>query len=178
VTDGEAPAGIHRETVETLLDEVREQLKAEDAREQSFNTRAGGLAGFVGIIVAITTGVGRVALDSDLSCMAAVLVGIAFGTTMLALLAALGIAIIKVLIPQESAAISIRRIEAYSTWEYVSKEEVMVKGEIMRGAIAALAKDRQRNSSKARWLRHAYLALLVGTAGLVTLGSILAVDAA
>jgi hypothetical protein len=172
------PPGVNPRTVETLLAEVREQLKAEDAREQSFNTRAGGLAGFVGIIVAVTTGAGQLALDASPSCAAAILAGLAFGVTMLALLAALAIAIIKVLIPQESAAISIRRIESYPTWSYISRDEVMVQGEIMRGWIAALAKDRQRNSSKAKWLRRAYASLLVGVAGLVVFGGILGIDAA
>lgn len=174
----DVPEGINEETVESLLNEVREQLKAEDAREQSFNTRAGGLAGFVGIIVAITTGVGKVALDADLSCRAEVLMGVAFGIAMLSLLASMGIAVVKVLIPQESAAISMKTIERYPKWEYVKKDPVMVHGEIMRGLITALAKDRQRNSSKAKWLRWAYIALLVGIMALTFLGAILAVDAA
>jgi hypothetical protein len=46
---------------------------AEDGREQSFNTRAGGLAGFIGIIVSISTAAGNVALDNDPSCLATIL---------------------------------------------------------------------------------------------------------
>lgn len=174
----EVPAGIDQGTVETLLEDVREQLKAEDAREQSINARASGLAGFVGIIVAITTGLGKLALDSDPSCLAAVLAGVMFGITMLALLVALGIAVVAVLIPQEASAISIKRIESYATWAYISKARVMVQGEIMRGWIQALAQDRQRNSSKARWLRRAYVSFLVGAVGLVLLAIILGIDEA
>ena len=174
---GEEPEGPKQQTVETLLDDVREQLKAEDAREQSFNTRAGGLAGFVGIIVAVTTGLGKIALDSDLSCAAGVAAAITFTLTMGALLAAIGMVVLKVLVPQESSAISMKTIERYPTWSYISKEQVMVQGEIMRGWINALAQDRQRNSSKAKWLRRAYNAFLAGTAGLVLFGVILAIDA-
>lgn len=174
----QTPAGIKEDTVSTLLDEVREQLKAEDAREQSLNTRAGGLAGFVAVIVALTSGLGKLALDADLSSRGALLVGIAFGLTLAALSTALGFAVLRVLIPQEAAAISIQRIEQYPTWAYITKDDVMVRGEIMRGWISALAKDRQRNSSKAKWLRVAYIALLIATLGLVLIGAILAIDAA
>lgn len=174
----ETPSGINQSTVETLFEDVREHLKFEDAREQSINTRAGGLAGFVGIVVAITTGLGKLALDLDPSRLAAVLAGFAFGVTMLALMAALGIAIVKVLLPQESSAISMKRIESYPTWAYISRDQVMAQGEIMRGWINALARDRQRNSLKAKWLRRAYIAFLVGMARLVLLAVILGVDEA
>jgi hypothetical protein len=62
-------------------------------------------------------------------------------------------------------------------WEYVSQARVMVQGEILHGLIGALAKDRERNSSKATWLRRAYIALLVGIGGLVVFAAILGVSA-
>ena len=171
------PPEINRDTVDALVDAVRDFLSAEDAREQSFNTRAGGLAGFIGIIVSISAAAGKVALDKNSSCLATILGGVAFGVAMIALVVSLVVTITKILIPQESAAIDMSTIERYPNWEYVGKEKEMVQGEILHGLIAALAKDRQRNSLKAKALRCAYIALLVGIGALAVFGGILAIDA-
>jgi hypothetical protein len=172
----EAPE-IKADTVDALFEAVRDSLNAEDTREQSFNTRAGGLAGFVGVIVSITTAAGKIALDEDPSRVATVASAIAFAVAIIALLTSLIIAITKILIPQESAAISMSTVERYPTWEYIATDKTMVRGEILRGSITALAKDRQRNSSKATWLRRAYKALLVAVAALTAFGGILVIDA-
>jgi hypothetical protein len=44
----EVPPGIAADTVDALVDSVREMIKAEDVREQGFTVRAGGLAGSLG----------------------------------------------------------------------------------------------------------------------------------
>lgn len=174
---GETPPGIKPETVDALVDAVRDLLQAEDTREQSFNTRAGGLASFVGIIVSLTTAGGKLAFDEHLSHRATILGTVAFGVAMAALLVTLLMAIVKVLVPQESAAISMKTIQRYPNWEYIAQDKVMVQGEILHGLIAALAKDRERNSSKATWLRRAYIALLIAVVGLIAFGVILGMDA-
>ena len=168
---------IRADTVAALLDAVGDYLSAEDVREQSFNTRAGGLSGFVGIIISLSAAVGKVALDENPSDWATAAGGAAFGVAMAALVVCLVIAITKVLVPQEGAAIAISDIEKYPTWDYISREKHMAEGEILRGLAIALAKDRQRNSAKARALGHAYIALLVGIGTLALFGAILAVDA-
>lgn len=175
----EAPTApqINAETVDALVDAVRDLVAAEDGREQSFNIRAGGLAGFVGIIVSISTVGGKVALDQNPTYLATVLGAIAFSVAMVALIGSLVVAITKILIPRESAAIGMGTIERYPTWEYISKVKPMVQGEILHGLIAALAKDRQRNSSKAKALRRSYVALLIGVAALAAFAVILTVDA-
>jgi hypothetical protein len=73
---------INAETVETLVDNVREMIKAEDAREQGFNVRAGGLAGFLGLTVSAAIAVAKVGLDTPLSCVATVCaaISLAFAT--------------------------------------------------------------------------------------------------
>jgi hypothetical protein len=176
-TEGDKAHRPKEDTVDALLDAVRAFLAEEDGREQSFNTRAGGLAGFVGIIVTLATAAGRIALDQDPSCLATVLGATAFAVAMGGLVVSLVIAVTKVLVPQEGAAIAMETIENYPNWMYVSQEKVMVQGELLQGLISALAKDRQRNSSKAKWLRRAYKALLVGIAALAAFGAILAIDA-
>jgi hypothetical protein len=168
---------INEETVETLVENVREMLKDEDAREQGFNVRAGGLAGFLGLTVSAAIAVAKVGLDTPLSGVAIVCAAISLAVTFGALLTSLTLAVVKVLLPQESAAIAMSTIEKYPNWEYIVQQKVMVQGEILHGLIAALAKDRERNSSKATWLRRAYVALLVGIASMIVFAAILAIEA-
>jgi hypothetical protein len=141
---------------------VREFQNAEDAKEQSFNSRAAGLTGFVGIVVTLASGAGKLAIDEGIDGFAAIAAGAAFTLALVGLALAIGIAVVKVLIPPESSAIGITTIQRYPTWQYISKEQVMVRGEIMKGLIKAVALDRQRNSDKAKWLKRAYRSFLFG----------------
>lgn len=168
---------INEETVETLVENVREMLKDEDAREQGFNVRAGGLAGFLGLTVSAAIAVAKLGLDTPLSGVAIVCAAISLAVSFGALLTSLALAVVKVLLPQESAAIAMSTIEKYPNWEYIAQQKVMVQGEILHGLIAALAKDRERNSSKATWLRRAYVALLVGVASMIVFAAILGIEA-
>jgi hypothetical protein len=168
---------IDKETVEALVENVREMIKSEDGREQGFNVRAGGLAGFLGLTVSAAIAVARIGLDRPLSCVATVFAAITLAVAFGALLTSLALAVVKVLLPQESAAIAMSTIEKYPNWEYISQPRVMVQGETLHGLIGALAKDRERNSSKATWLRRAYIALLVGVASLTVFAAILGIEA-
>lgn len=168
---------INGETVEALVENVREMINAEDGREQGFNVRAGGLAGFLGLTVSAAIAVAKVGLDTPLSSEATVFAGISLAVAFGALLTSLAFAVVKVLLPQESAAIAMSTIEKYPNLEYVSQPRVMVQGETLRGLIGALAKDRERNSSKATWLRRAYIALLVGIVALIVFAAILGIEA-
>lgn len=170
-------ADIDAETVETLVENVRDMIKAEDAREQGFNVRAGGLAGFLGLTVSAAVAVAKVGLDEPLSGVATVCAAISLTVAFAALLTSLAVAVVKILLPQESAAIAMSTIEKYPTWEYISRSKVMVQGETLHGLIGALAKDRERNSSKATWLRWAYVALLVGVVFLLVFACILGIEA-
>ena len=52
-------------TVDALLETVRHLLEEENSRDQSFNTRGVGLAGFVGIVVSLSTTLGHDALAAN-----------------------------------------------------------------------------------------------------------------
>jgi hypothetical protein len=168
---------IKEDSVETLLGIVRDLLKDEENREQSFNTRAGGLASFVGLIVSVTTAAGKLALDGKPSHAASVWAAIFFAVSMLALVGSLAMAVTRVLLPQSSAAIGLSTIKKYPTWHYVSRDKVEIEGELMRGLITTLTTDRDRNDSKSTWLRRAYISFLAGIVALLAFGSILALDA-
>jgi hypothetical protein len=63
--------------------------------------------------------------------------------------------------------------ERYPTWEFISQESVMVQGRLMRGFLAAVARDRERNAMKAKWLRRSYWLVCLGL-GLVASAGIAA----
>jgi hypothetical protein len=71
---------------------------------RAFN-RAGGLAGFAGIIVSISTATGELALGRHLSSGVTAAAASVFAVAMISVLAAVVIAVVKILIPQEGAAI-------------------------------------------------------------------------
>lgn len=61
------PQRPREDTVDALLETVRELLRAEEARATSLNTRGSGLAGFVGLIVSLSASLGQRALSVDLT---------------------------------------------------------------------------------------------------------------
>jgi hypothetical protein len=82
---------------------VREFQNAEDAKEQSFNSRAAGLTGFVGIVVTLASGAGKLTVDEGIDGFAAIAAGAAFTLALVGLALAIGMAVVKVLIPPESS---------------------------------------------------------------------------
>lgn len=170
----EPVAEINKDTVEALLDEVRDLLEAEDKRAQSLNARGSGLAAFVGLIVSLVGTVGR-APTSDLSeCVRVPLAGLFIAAVVLLLLS-FG-AVLKVLLPSTGLTVKFDEVERYPTLGYVTQPKVMAQGRRMRGLVKALAKERDRNEEKARWLKWSYNLLGLGLLCVGAGGVILVAD--
>jgi hypothetical protein len=166
------------ETVDALLDTVRDLLRAEEARAAGLNTRGSGLAGFVGLIVSITVGLGQRALVVGLSDPWRVAAVSLFILTLVVLVATVATTVLKVLRPQSYRSIATAEVRTYATSAVVSQPKVMVQGRILRGLIEALATERQRNDGKAVWLRRSYTALVAGLTLVAADGVILGLQAA
>jgi high-affinity Fe2+/Pb2+ permease len=162
------------ETVEALLESVRDFLQTEDTREQSVNTRAGGVVVFGGVILSLLASLGRDVLAIDLpDGLDETSLG-CFVLAVASLLTSISMTLFGVLFPQQSASIAMEEIEQYGDLETLAQERIQVQGETLEGLIRVLAIDRDRISSKTRWLRHAYSALVVGLFAAGVLGVILA----
>ena len=55
-------------------------------------------------------------------------------------------------------------LERFTKWSEILKARVQVQGETMAGLIEAIALERQVNRAKARGVRWAFIALLIGLA--------------
>jgi hypothetical protein len=170
----EAPADLRPDTVEALLEIVWHLRDEERDRDQSFTVRGVGLAGFAGVILSLSNTVARPALQADLSgALDAVSLAL-FIVAALALVAALGFTLFGVLLPREAISLGSDEISRFISHEFVNAHKAMAQGREMRGLIRSLLRQRVRNDVKARWLRHAYVALSVGLLALALLGLTLA----
>ena len=161
------------ENVDALLGAVRDLLAEEDSRDQSFNTRGVGLAGFVGIVVSLSATLGREALSAR---WGAPWKGIAVGlfAAVLVFLILSAIAVVQgVLQPKEASSLSMTDVEKFALPEFVFRPKVVNQGFIMRGLIEALAIERGRAGRKASGLRWGYRFLLAGLASISILGFLL-----
>jgi hypothetical protein len=84
--------------------------------------------------------------------------------------------VLGVLIPRESASISIAEIRRYASGRTVSQEKVWVQGSTLVGLIELLAIDRKRISEKTKWLRVGYVVLGLALLAVAGLGVILGLN--
>ncbi len=160
-------------TVDALLETVRHLLAEENSRDQSFNTRGVGLAGFVGIVVSLSTTLGHDALAANWGApWKGIAVGL-FAGALASLVGSVVVVVTKVLRPRESASLGIAEVEKYPLPEYIYRPKVMNQGSVMRGLIDALVIERSRAGPKATGLHWGYRLLLVGLACISILGFLL-----
>ena len=170
-------ANIVPESVEELRNAVRDLVKDEDARAQSLNGRASGLTGFVGLILSVAAAAGAVGgrgTAAGLHHWPRIVVGVSVAAALLALVAAVFASVVKVLLPSPGVTISIKEVERYPFPEFISQDKVMIQGRLMWGFVDALKRERERNESKARWLKLSYIVVCIGL-GFVSLAGATAI---
>jgi hypothetical protein len=158
------------ETVEVLLDGVRQMLDDENARGESLNSRGAAVAGFLGIVIALAGSVEATTFGSG-GEYHAVAAGCA-AAALIALLISVGLIGWGVLLPSAAQAIAMADVERFPTWRFIIRDPVTTRGYLLQGTIGVLRRDRDRNNDKAKWLRYGYIGmgsglLLVSTAGIV-----------
>jgi ABC-type transport system involved in multi-copper enzyme maturation permease subunit len=156
------PPAPREDTVDALLETVRELLRAEDSRATSLTARGSGLAGFVGLIISLSATVGQRAVSASLPPGWKAATIALFALALIALVSAVIVVVLRVLLPQSYRNLAMSEVSRYPLPEFVYAEKVMVQGRTMRGHIDALATERDRNDGKARGLRCAYLLLIAG----------------
>ena len=181
---GGSPTGLQKcaqvinpATVSSLLGTVRELLRAEEAREQGLLTRASSLAGFAGLLLPVSIAGGAAIFSVNLSqSWRAVAFGV-LAAGLLGLSGTIGAAVIGVNHPRESVGIAIAEVENYPTYAFVTEPPEVIEGRTMRGLIQVLAKERERNSGRARALRWADRLFMGAMFAFVAVGGILGAHA-
>lgn len=161
------------DTVEALVETLRDFLATEDAREQSVNTRGGGVVVFGGVILSLLASLGQTVLGKNLSCGWDEATAVLFATAIVALVVAITFTLFFVLIPKQSASIAMDEIEDYGEMRIVSQPRIETQGALLEGLIRLLAIDRERASKKTAWLARAYGALGIALLAVACLGLIL-----
>lgn len=110
--------------------------------------------------------------DRHLAISAAVAVALA----LLALLGAVVVVVARVVLPSPGVRIATSEVEHYPTFAFVSQPRVMIQGRLLRLYVEALARERERNEEKARWLRVGYLAAALGVGLVAVAGAAVTID--
>jgi hypothetical protein len=161
------------ENVEAMVESVRHLLAAEESRDQSFIGRGVGLAGFLGIIISLSTSVGRDLFQGDLPECWTVASMVLFGGGLILLLLAVALVVGGVLLPKDGAHLAYSEVAQYPMPDSVYQHRVMTQGKILRGLVDVLRIERERGDRKAKGLRRGYRLMIGGLLCIAALGTIL-----
>jgi hypothetical protein len=146
-----------RATVEALLETTWRLVDAERARREGINQKASSLATFASLVLSLTATLGAEFLERLDEAWALSL----YLVSLVALAGTIAVAIF-VLLPRGRVTLGMAYIESFPTWSEITKPPEQVRGETMRGLVAALAHDRALNERDARRVFAAFLMLFVG----------------
>jgi hypothetical protein len=147
------------DTVQALLDTTWRLAEAEATRTESLDRKAATLATFASLLVSLTATLGIRFLEL-VDGLWSVLV---FLAALAALVASVGLAV-RALFPREYLTLGMEYLRRFPTWSEILKPPEQVRGETMRGLVAAIGRERRANAVKAQSVRWAFVCLAVGLA--------------
>jgi hypothetical protein len=162
------------ETVDVLLDAVRDLKDSESDREKRMETTSAVVLAAVGavVIALLTSAFRKDALSPDLLSpwdeAAAVLFVLALGFLLAAELLTL-----RVLLGRErSLQVAPAEIETWASDEVLHRDKVQFQGRMLMSLVHMMSADRTRLAAKARRLAGAYVCLMLGLVAFGGLGLI------
>jgi hypothetical protein len=167
------PSDTNPDAVAWYVDNASALLADEHRRGESLQTRAGQLAGFAGVSLAL---LGSLLPDAfgGLELSEERLAGGAYLLALALLIATIVLAVVRVLKPVRYAAIDAREVREYVTDRFLVADRWEVQVRTLRALAMAVASAQSNNETKAKWLGRCvvvFLAGLVASAGcLATLG--------
>ena len=170
----EPPPGINPETVEVGLENARWVLADEQARGQSLQTRASGLAGFAGIIISLlAAAVVTAAQRHDLTEGQRTVVTAFLAYGLVLLIAAIAMLLLGVLATRQIEVTAVSELELYAKRTFMTHSPAWAQGRITSTLVKALAAERAQNNRRVRWLNSGATAVVAAlvfvAAGAVTL---------
>jgi hypothetical protein len=145
------------ETVSALLDTTWRIADSETARTDGLDRKASTVATFASLVVTLTATLGLRFVERIDEWWALVL--FLGGLSALVLAVALSVAD---LFPREYLSLGMAYLERFPTWSEIRKSPEQVRGETMRGLIVAIAREREANEQKGRFLRCGFCLLVAG----------------
>lgn len=159
------------ETVEALLDTTWRISGFESARIDALDRKAATLATFASLVLSLVATLGRGFLDRFPDVWAILVYVAGLGL----LVASIGLSML-VLLPKEQLTLGLDYLRRFPKWSQILKLPEQVRGEVMRGLIEALARERKLNRDKARRVRWAFICLFFGLVSVTAQAAILALE--
>jgi hypothetical protein len=159
------------ETVEALLDTTWRVSSFENARTDTLDGKAATLATFASLVLSLVATLGRGFLDRFPDLWAVLLYVAGLGL----LVASIGLSML-VLLPKEQLTLGLDYLRRFPKWSEILKPPEQVRGEVMRGLVEALARERTLNRDKARRVRQAFKCLFFGLLFVTAEAAILAFE--
>ncbi|HEX2126163.1 MAG TPA: hypothetical protein VHF45_06355 [Thermoleophilaceae bacterium] len=166
---------VEPEAVDAALAVAVRIYEEERQRGQNLASKTATLAGFSGAILALVAQFGRELLRLDLGPAGDVLAPIVFLVSIAALAVAGALSLYGALRPRDRYVIDAAEVKRLATPEWLRLGKPAIEGALLTSLGEAFEYDRRINDLRARYLRHAGLALLVGIVTSAGLAAILGV---
>jgi hypothetical protein len=163
-----ASASIQPETVEALVQNVRGLITDEEQHASSLISRGSGLAGFVGIILALA-GVAARSTNGLGGVLGRIVVGLS-AAAFVSLALAVVVVVVGLLVPRSGRVVSAAEISLYRTTDLMAEDRVSVQAVFLRGLVRSLEDDRRRNQRGSAALRVAYALVCLGLVFVTAVG--------
>ncbi len=121
------PPTPREDTVDALVETVRELLRAEDSRATSLTGRGSGLAGFLGLIISLSASVGQRAVSASLRTGWKAAAITLFALALISLVTSVVVVVLRVLLPRSYRNLAMSEVSRYPLPEFVFAEKVMVQ---------------------------------------------------
>jgi hypothetical protein len=145
------------ETVVALLDTTWRVSSFEHARTDTLDRKAATLATFASLVLSLVATLGRGFLERFADLWAILLYVTGLGL----LVSSIGLSML-VLLPKEQLTLGLDYLRRFPKWSEILKPPEQVQGDVMRGLIEALVRERKLNRDKARRVRRAFKCLFLG----------------
>jgi hypothetical protein len=155
------------DSVEVLQGAAEGLIEDERQRGRALDAKTAQLATFSGTILTLDVALGTLTLREDLGRVADVVLPVCFLIAAIGLVAAAGLAVRGVLLPQKFLSIHRNAVRGFARYPLLSTETTEVRARLLTSITdVQLPRERERNDRKAEWTRAAVIALLVGLTGI------------
>lgn len=154
------------DAIEATLSIVERLLRDERSRGQALETKTVSIAGFSGVVLALTANFGRAALRLDLGGVGSPILRISFVLAVVGTISAAALALRGVLRPQRYLGLTLPQVAKFPQAMVVEDRHVVQGRMVSTIALDLIKREREVNNRNAAYTRWSGIALLVGLSGI------------